>query len=123
MRKAYVFHQTAFYVSRSDFQGKHFVQGHAHELHLSFSGRLTCSIQILSTYPCVQPSESLAFRTSLSKYLETLRHQSIHSASARFGTKTGPNGNLAAVAEFSEASWWKDVVVRKSLLEECSGEK
>ncbi|KAH9479899.1 hypothetical protein JR316_0008495 [Psilocybe cubensis] len=78
---------------------------------------------ILSTYPCTQPSESLAFRTSLSKYLEILRHQSIFTPSARSGMKAGPSANSVAIAEPSNAFWWKEVVVRKSLLEECFGEK
>ncbi|KAJ7036637.1 hypothetical protein C8F04DRAFT_1095201 [Mycena alexandri] len=68
--------------------------------------------KIISTYPCVQPAETTAFRTSLAKFLETLRHSSMPSG--RTDSKT-PAAN--------SAWWWKDVVVRKSLLEECAGEK
>ena len=68
----------------------------------------TEAIQILATYPCRQPGESLAFRTSLAKYIEGLRHQCIFA-----------KGDAAETA----AWWWRDVVVRKSLLEECAGEK
>ncbi|KIM38389.1 hypothetical protein M413DRAFT_447859 [Hebeloma cylindrosporum] len=76
---------------------------------------------ILSTYPCAQPSESLAFRTSLTKYLESIRHQSIYpSSSARSSTNLKPSTNDSSDGM---ALWWKDVVVRRSLLEECSGEK
>ncbi|PPQ72765.1 hypothetical protein CVT26_003147 [Gymnopilus dilepis] len=77
---------------------------------------------ILPTYPCSQPSESLAFRTSLSKYLEGLRHQSIYPSSTHNKTPVKPNTSKR-VSDTSAAWWWKDVVVRKSLLEECSGEK
>ncbi|KJA14143.1 hypothetical protein HYPSUDRAFT_208948 [Hypholoma sublateritium FD-334 SS-4] len=58
---------------------------------------------ILATYPCHQPGESLAFRTSLAKYVEGLRHKCIFA-----------KGDAAEPA----AWWWRDVVVRKSLLEE-----
>ncbi|KAJ7036646.1 hypothetical protein C8F04DRAFT_1095223 [Mycena alexandri] len=68
--------------------------------------------KIISTYPCVQPAETTAFRTSLAKFLETLRHSSM--SSGRTDSKT-PAAN--------SAWWWKDVVVRKSLLEECAGER
>lgn len=68
----------------------------------------TAALQILATYPCHQPGESLAFRTSLAKYIEGLRHQCIFA-----------KGDAAEPA----AWWWRDVVVRKSLLEECAGEK
>ncbi|KAJ7777075.1 hypothetical protein B0H16DRAFT_1406563 [Mycena metata] len=68
--------------------------------------------KVISTYPCVQPAETIAFRTSLAKFLETLRHSSM--SSGRADSKT-PAAN--------SAWWWKDVVVRKSLLEECAGER
>ncbi|KAF8868560.1 hypothetical protein BD779DRAFT_1807953 [Infundibulicybe gibba] len=60
---------------------------------------------ILPVYPCLQPTETLAFRTSLAKYLEALRHQAIF----------GKDPSMV------QAMWWKDVVVRKSILEECAG--
>ncbi|KAJ7777067.1 hypothetical protein B0H16DRAFT_1879220 [Mycena metata] len=68
--------------------------------------------KVISTYPCMQPAETTAFRTSLAKFLETLRHSSM--SSGRPDSKT-PTAN--------SAWWWKDVVVRKSLLEECAGER
>ena len=78
-------------------------------------------------YPCLQPSETVAFRTSLSKYLETLRHQSLYPS---LKTPLGASGGKAKAKEsiteaesLATAWWWRDVVVRKSLLEECSGEK
>ncbi|KAJ7650995.1 hypothetical protein FB45DRAFT_889291 [Roridomyces roridus] len=70
--------------------------------------------KVLPTYPCSQPSETTAFRTSLAKFLEGLRHSSVFPSSA----KSKPTGG-----EEHGAWWWKDVIVRKSLLEECSGEK
>ncbi|TFK39587.1 hypothetical protein BDQ12DRAFT_665401 [Crucibulum laeve] len=66
------------------------------------------------------PSETVAFRTSLSKYLEALRHQSIYPAS---NAKVASGKGKKVVKDSAIAWWWKDVVVRKSLLEECSGDK
>ncbi|KAJ7155854.1 hypothetical protein C8R46DRAFT_1356262 [Mycena filopes] len=66
--------------------------------------------KVIATYPCAQPAETMAFRTSLAKFLDNLRHASISSATQG---KAGINF----------AWWWKDVVVRKSLLEECAGER
>lgn len=71
---------------------------------------------ILPSYPCSQPSESLSFRTILTKYLEAIRHQSIYPSSGKSILKT-------SLKSLGSALWWKDVVVRKSLIEECSGEK
>ncbi|KAJ4470235.1 hypothetical protein J3R30DRAFT_3809189 [Lentinula aciculospora] len=59
---------------------------------------------ILPTYPCIKPSETTAFRTSFAKYLEALRQSCIKE-------NTTPS------------LWWRDVQTRKSLLEECTGEK
>ncbi|KAJ7080835.1 hypothetical protein B0H15DRAFT_856433 [Mycena belliarum] len=66
----------------------------------------------LPTYPCLQPADTTAFRTSLAKFLENLRHKSVFSTDSG-GIKLSAN----------VAWWWKDIVVRKSLLEECSGER
>ncbi|OBZ66398.1 hypothetical protein A0H81_13563 [Grifola frondosa] len=79
---------------------------------------------ILPSYPCLQPSDTTAFRISLSKYLEALRHSIVHSSST--GDKaesTRPNGKQPPAASAAIAWWWKDVVVRKSLLEECCGDR
>jgi hypothetical protein len=59
--------------------------------------------KILPTYPCLQHSDAISFRTSLSKYIETIRH--------------------AAIQDAHGSSWWKDVVVRRSILDECAGER
>ncbi|KAJ7230315.1 hypothetical protein GGX14DRAFT_508091 [Mycena pura] len=69
-------------------------------------------------YPCSRPADTTIFRASLAKYLENLRHSSIAPiqkgrADAQVGGSSGA-GN---------AWWWTDVVVRKSLLEECTGER
>lgn len=69
------------------------------------------------SYPCLMPTDTITFRNSIAKYLESLRHRSLHSqstVSARAKAKDDDN---------DLAWWWKDVVVRKSLLEECSGER
>ncbi|KAF8799975.1 hypothetical protein BYT27DRAFT_7118735 [Phlegmacium glaucopus] len=64
---------------------------------------------VLPTYPCIQPSETVAFRTSLAKYLDYLRHPTS-------GTKSS---NTQVQGKGSDmAWWWKDVIVRRSLLEE-----
>ncbi|KAG6853130.1 hypothetical protein C0991_006653 [Blastosporella zonata] len=90
---------------------------------------------ILTTYPCVAPPDTLAFRTSVSKYLETLRHNSVFpSSSLKATTNTAPGSKLKGKESTKTkapsnpnsnavAWWWKDVVVRKSLLEECAGER
>ncbi|KAK0434653.1 hypothetical protein EV421DRAFT_1839637 [Armillaria borealis] len=67
--------------------------------------------KILPSYPCLKPADTMTFRNSLAKYLENLRHQSI----ASFADAGTPTTNVAW--------WWRDVVVRKSLLEQCEGEK
>ncbi|KAK0189169.1 hypothetical protein F5146DRAFT_1058251 [Armillaria mellea] len=67
--------------------------------------------KILPSYPCLKPADTTTFRNSLAKYLEYLRHQAIASF-ADAGTQTA-----------NVAWWWRDVVVRKSLLEQCEGEK
>ena len=69
--------------------------------------------QVLPTYPCVQPSESVAYRTSLAKYLDNLRHHPTSSSNTQILKGKGSD----------MAWWWKDVTIRKSLLEECVGEK
>ncbi|KAF8826215.1 hypothetical protein HHX47_DHR6000665 [Lentinula edodes] len=55
-------------------------------------------------YPCIKPSETIAFRTSFAKYLEALRQSCIKENAA-------------------SSVWWRGVQVRKSVLEECTGEK
>lgn len=74
---------------------------------------LTVNTQILPTYPCTQPSDTLAFRNALTKYMETLKQAVLHPGTA---------GNDLSFPTTS-AWWWKDVIIRKSLLEECHGER
>ncbi|EDR02692.1 uncharacterized protein LACBIDRAFT_308251 [Laccaria bicolor S238N-H82] len=78
-------------------------------------------------YRCLQPSETVAFRTSLSKYFETLRH---HSRYPSLKTSLGASAGKAKAKELrteaeslTTAWWWRDVVVHKSLPEDCFGEK
>ncbi|KAJ7648234.1 hypothetical protein DFH06DRAFT_1095677 [Mycena polygramma] len=76
--------------------------------------------KVIPTYPCVQPADTTTFRTSLAKFLETLRH----NPTAPSGKQARPDTKPSAVSDAkSVAWWWKDVVVRKSLLEECAGER
>ncbi|KAH8103899.1 hypothetical protein BXZ70DRAFT_670531 [Cristinia sonorae] len=76
--------------------------------------------KILPTYPCSQPSDILAYRASLTKYLESLRNEALRPSEIDGGTSAGlQNGK----APMPVAWWWRDVVVRKSLLEECSGDR
>ncbi|KAF7964598.1 hypothetical protein HWV62_5089, partial [Athelia sp. TMB] len=80
---------------------------------------------ILPTHPCASPGETTAFRTSLTKYLEGLRHDTLYPKSAplaRINTK-GKAPEVGVEDDFVQAWWWKDVLVRKSLLEECAGER
>ncbi|KZT07535.1 uncharacterized protein LAESUDRAFT_758541 [Laetiporus sulphureus 93-53] len=76
---------------------------------------------ILPMYPCLKPSDTTAFRISLSKYLEALRHTSIHPNHPTHEDKAAREADKTRTQIASAAWWWRDVVVRKSLLEECSG--
>ncbi|KAJ6580719.1 hypothetical protein B0H19DRAFT_982261 [Mycena capillaripes] len=76
--------------------------------------------KVISTYPCLQPIDTTAFRTSLAKYLENLRHASIFPAAP--SKQPRPDSKLISGAT-GVAWWWKDVVVRRSLLDECAEEK
>ncbi|KAL4255990.1 HAUS augmin-like complex subunit 6 N-terminal domain-containing protein [Pleurotus pulmonarius] len=69
---------------------------------------------MLPSYPCVQPADSTAFRVSLTKYLETLRN---HHRDSKSDTSAPLAKDSVSMA------MWKDTVVRKSLLEECAGER
>ncbi|KAL0581774.1 hypothetical protein V5O48_000251 [Marasmius crinis-equi] len=70
--------------------------------------------KILNTYPCSKPTDSPVFRASLAKYLENTRHSSLRSTTA----------TLKAFQETDNIkTWWKDAIIRKSLLEECAGDK
>ncbi|TFK90846.1 hypothetical protein K466DRAFT_484041 [Polyporus arcularius HHB13444] len=73
---------------------------------------------ILSTYPCLQPSDTTAYRIALSKYLEAMRNAIVHTTHAG-DTK----GKKPTPSDEASAWWWKDVVVRKSILDECSGDR
>ncbi|KAJ6467993.1 hypothetical protein C8R47DRAFT_810656 [Mycena vitilis] len=76
--------------------------------------------KVIPTYPCTQPADTTAFRTSLAKFLETLRH----NPTAPSGKQARPDSKTSAASDAkSVAWWWKEVVVRKSLLEECAGER
>ncbi|PCH44503.1 hypothetical protein WOLCODRAFT_76672 [Wolfiporia cocos MD-104 SS10] len=77
---------------------------------------------ILPTYPCLQPSDTTSFRISLAKYLEALRHSGMHPTPSEHRGPGGAREQLRHTAH-GVAWWWKDVVVRRSLLEECSGER
>jgi hypothetical protein len=98
-------------------------------------------MQILPTYPCSKPSDSMGLRTSLAKYIDSVRMRSLQGLGSNSGTssraKTGvttreaqrgtasvaANNTISASSVSIAAYWWKDVVVRKSLLDECSGER
>ncbi|KAI0742022.1 hypothetical protein C8Q80DRAFT_1274349 [Daedaleopsis nitida] len=75
---------------------------------------------LLPTYPCLQPSDTAPYRMGLAKYLESLRSAVAHTTHA-----SDSKGKSPAPAAIDEASawWWKDVVVRKSILDECSGDR
>lgn len=60
------------------------------------------------------PADSTAFRVSLTKYLETLRNH-------HRDNKSDTSAPLAR--ESVSVAMWKDTLVRKSLLEECAGER
>ncbi|KAI0076564.1 hypothetical protein K474DRAFT_1675484 [Panus rudis PR-1116 ss-1] len=66
-------------------------------------------------YPCVQPSDAVAFRAALTKYMDGLKNNVIRPTKSDSGKLT-PSANATAW-------WWKNVIVRKSTLEECAGER
>ncbi|KAF7797254.1 hypothetical protein EIP86_008447 [Pleurotus ostreatoroseus] len=76
-------------------------------------GTIPRAKKVLPTYPCTQPSDTLAFRNALTKYMETLKHAALHPGTA----------NNDSSSPTTSAWWWKDVIIRKSLLEECHGER
>ncbi|KAL6306225.1 hypothetical protein BKA93DRAFT_824384 [Sparassis latifolia] len=76
---------------------------------------------ILPMYPCLQPLDTTAFRVSLTKYLESLRHGIVHTNHKV--SNSDNKGKMRDSTDTASAWWWKDVVVRKSLLEECAGER
>ena len=61
------------------------------------------------------------------KYLEALRNAVVHKAPGSDPTASSKGKRPASAAAVSgdegTAWWWKDVVVRKSILDECCGER
>ncbi|KAI9440400.1 hypothetical protein H4582DRAFT_1781600, partial [Lactarius indigo] len=78
---------------------------------------------LFPTYPCSQPSDSVAFRAVLAKYLESLRNQAIRPETLPKLQSTSSKGKNPAPCVTPDPWWWKDVVVRRSLLEECTGNR
>ncbi|KAI0306038.1 hypothetical protein B0F90DRAFT_1695561 [Multifurca ochricompacta] len=78
---------------------------------------------LFPTYPCLQPSDSVAFRTVLAKYLEGLRNQVVRPETLSRSQRTSSKGKSSESGTTLDPWWWKDVVVRKSLLEECTGNR
>ncbi|OSD05308.1 hypothetical protein PYCCODRAFT_1223699 [Trametes coccinea BRFM310] len=80
---------------------------------------------ILPSYPCLQPSDATAFRIALAKYMEGIRNSITHTTHAV--DKPSDSSSRGQPASQSEndppAWWWRDVVVRKSVLDECAGER
>ena len=80
--------------------------------------------QLFPTYPCSQPSDSVAFRAVLAKYLDALRNQAIRPETLPKLQSTSSKGKCPpAPGTTPDPWWWKDVVVRRSLLEECTGNR
>ncbi|KAF8524210.1 hypothetical protein JB92DRAFT_2881529 [Gautieria morchelliformis] len=93
------------------------------------------------TYPCLQPSDTVAFRVNVTKYLEALRttvtRPSLQGPTSQrripAGKASSPNSQLGSTGKSPCPSpqensspvawWWSAIVVRKSLLEECSGDR
>ena len=73
-------------------------------------------------HPCLRPSDTVGYRIALAKYLEGLRNAIVHTKHAHLADHKGKQPASSAEDE-AVAWWWKDVVVRKSILEECSGER
>ncbi|KAI8985610.1 hypothetical protein BD414DRAFT_515397 [Trametes punicea] len=79
---------------------------------------------ILPTHPCLQQSDTAAFRIALAKYIEAIRNSITHTTHAG-GRAADLKGKPYASSTENDvlAWWWKDVVVRKSILDECCGER
>ncbi|KAL1699142.1 hypothetical protein EV121DRAFT_216835 [Schizophyllum commune] len=84
----------------------------------------TVSFLTLPNFPCKKPSDSVAYRTALTKYLEGVRHSAIGGSHAPATGRSAKGSPKEASVNKSSASatWWKDVLVRKSTIEECAGE-
>ncbi|KAF8587880.1 hypothetical protein K439DRAFT_1243937, partial [Ramaria rubella] len=98
-------------------------------------------------YPCLQPADSVGFRINVAKHIETLRATvtrpglQTSTATGRLAGKAPPTSSLSSKVKSSASAhgnntsavsygipqpiawWWSSIVVRKSLLEECSGER
>ncbi|KAF8517890.1 hypothetical protein BU17DRAFT_49190, partial [Hysterangium stoloniferum] len=72
------------------------------------------------TYPCLQPSDTIAFRVNVTKYFESLRSSVVRPGSHVSAAK---GHQLSSQPSQAVAWWWSAIVVRKSLLEECFGDK
>ncbi len=81
------------------------------------------SFQLFPTYPCLQPSDSVAFRAVLAKYLEGLRNLVVRPETHSKSQGTSSKGKSPGLGTTPEPWWWKDVAVRRSLLEECTGNR
>jgi len=82
------------------------------------------SFQLFPTYPCSQPSDSVAFRAVLAKYLESLRNQAVRPETlTKSQSGTSSKDKSPAPGVTPDPWWWKDVVVRRSLLDECTGNR
>ena len=79
--------------------------------------------QLFPTYPCSQPSDSVAFRAVLAKYVEGLRNHVVRPETISKFQSTSSKAKSPVPATTPDPWWWKDVVVRKSLLEECTGNR
>ncbi|KAI0358277.1 hypothetical protein OH77DRAFT_1494526 [Trametes cingulata] len=80
--------------------------------------------QILPSYPCLQPSDTTAFRIALAKYIESMRNSIVHTTHAGEKSSELKGKQPASPApDETPAWWWKDIVVRKSILDECCGER
>jgi len=119
-----------------------------------FAVKLMPGVQVLGgMYPCLQPSDSVGFRSNVAKYMEALRAtvtrpalaapmskvRAAHSSKASHAASTSSKAKSSKNSQsgFSKptpctspddsphpvAWWWSAIVVRKSLLEECSGDR
>ncbi|KIJ55194.1 hypothetical protein M422DRAFT_774281 [Sphaerobolus stellatus SS14] len=108
-------------------------------------GKARCKSILNGTYPCLQGSDSIAFRIHVTKYLEALRHSAVrsdvhnpttskiltkavtNSSKSKAGDDRTSDGNSRGPSPASNrkspAWWWTNVMVRKSLLEECTGDR
>ncbi|KIM34244.1 hypothetical protein M408DRAFT_36372, partial [Serendipita vermifera MAFF 305830] len=81
---------------------------------------------LLPMYPTKKPADTVSFRNAVVKYFEGLRAVALKPPPAKSGSISRGLGRANQPPSNEDSVkvhgwWWKDVLVRKSLFEECTG--